>query len=347
MRRHFGFLLAGALAFASPAAFAANDAATAQAGSLFKEGIRLYQAGDFENARVKFAAANALVKSDAVLWNLALAEAKTSRAADAMNHFRAYMKQPKARAADVQEAKTKWIPALDLQVGELQIDGADGATVTVDSGDPIGVMPLGGPYAVAPGHHHVEGRAGADVTSRDVDVAAGQTITVHLIGASPASPAAPAAPVAAVDAPPPQPASPVAPAPSAPTDDTTGEHASALRTWMTVGLGVVAVASLAGGIGFGAASKSEGNDAQSAGSGLGPSACVGTSPPAACATLKSDLDSQNHDHTISTVLYVGAGVFAAGALASWFFLPKTEPSRAAVVPMIGPGVAGASWVTSF
>jgi hypothetical protein len=117
---------------------------------------------------------------------------------------------------------------------------------------------------------------------------------------------------------------------------------------MTVGFGVVAVASLAGGIGFGAASKSEGNDAQSAGSGLAPAACAGASPPAACGTLKSDLDSQNHDHTVSTVLYVGAGVFAVGALASWFLLPKTEASsRAAVVPMVGPGVAGASWVISF
>jgi hypothetical protein len=177
------FLLAGATCLATSAARAAapSDANVAQASALFKEGNRLFQAGEYEGARGKFASAYGLVKSDGILWNLALAEAKSGHAADALNHLRAYVKGGKARPQDVQEAQSKWIPQMEAEAGELQIDGAEGARVTVDGGEVVGVLPLGGVYAVMPGHHRIEGHAGADVTSREVDVAGGQTVAVHLV----------------------------------------------------------------------------------------------------------------------------------------------------------------------
>jgi hypothetical protein len=262
--------------------------------------------------------------------------------ADALNHFRVYARSPKARAADVQEAQAKWIPQMEAQAGELQIDGGEGSSVTVDGGDAIGLLPLGVPYAVVPGHHRVEGHLGAEVTSREVDVAAGQMVAVHLVGAAPA--VASGVPIAPEGAAAPQ-------VPQAVNAGDAGEsttRAAPLRTWMTVGLGVAAVGALAGGIGFGAASKSAGNDAQSIRTTLGGNvnACDGAGA-AQCAQLKSDLDSQNHDHTLEIVFYAGAGAFAAGAVLSWFPLPKTVEPHSAIAPMIGPGVAGARWLTTF
>ncbi len=340
MRRLASIFAAGALALATHSAAAAPDANVAQAGALFKEGVRLFQAGDFEGARAKFVVANGLVKSDGILWNLALAEAKSGHSADALNHFRLYLRSPKARPGDVQEAQTKWVPQMQGQAGELQIDGAEGASVTVEGGDAIGVLPMGWPYAVAPGHHRVEGHLGSEVTSREVDVGVGQTITVHLVAAAPVAAQAPVVPSAAlVDTTGASPATSSAPA-------ETATHAAPLRTWMTVGFGVAAVASAVGGIAFGAASKSAGNDAQNIRGGFTSTSCAGNSNPA-CSELKSDLDAQNRDHTLEIACFAGAGAFAAGAVLSWFLLPKTVESKSAFAPIVGPGTAGAQWVTHF
>jgi Na+-driven multidrug efflux pump len=114
---------------------------------------------------------------------------------------------------------------------------------------------------------------------------------------------------------------------------------------MTVGFGVVAVGAVVAGAVFSAQSTNAGNNAQGLANSLGAGACEGGS--AQCAQLKSDSDTANNERTLSIAFYAGAGACAAGAVLSWFFLPKTVEARSAVVPMVGPGVAGATWVTTF
>jgi hypothetical protein len=155
-----------------------------------------------------------------------------------------------------------------------------------------------------------------------------------------------AAPVAA--APITRAAPPAAPPPS--HDDARSESApstkpSPLRLGMTVGFGIAAVGAVVAGAVFSAQSTSAGNDAQGLASSLGAGACEGGSPQ--CAQLKSDSDTANNDRTLSIAFYAGAGVCAAGAVLSWLLLPKTVEARSAVVPMVGPAVAGATWVTTF
>ncbi len=116
---------------------------------------------------------------------------------------------------------------------------------------------------------------------------------------------------------------------------------------MTVGLGVAAVGALAAGIGFGVASNGAGNDAQNIRSGFSPTTCGSASPAPQCASLKSDLDAENRNHTLGIAFDVGAGVFAAGAVLSWLLLPKTTETHASVAPMMGPRMAGAQWTLSF
>jgi hypothetical protein len=126
----------------------------------------------------------------------------------------------------------------------------------------------------------------------------------------------------------------------------TPEHVSPARTWVTVSFGVAAVAALAGGVAFNAASNSASNDAQTIRSGFTASSCSGGSS-SQCAALKSDYDAENRDHTLSIVLYAGAGALAAGALLSWVFWPKTSETHTAVAPFVGHDVAGASFITAF
>jgi hypothetical protein len=333
----------------APVVRAGDDPAVQQGGALFKEGLRLFAAGDFEHAREKFSKAHALLpKSSAILWNLALAEANSPHAAvDALTHFRAYQHDPNARPKDLSEAETKWIPLLEPQVGELQIDGASGAAVKIDGGD-AGSLPFASSVAVAPGPHHVESSAGGDSLARDVSVAAGQTVVVHLT----AAPAAPPPPAPAAAAAPPPPAAPVpsridaaSPPPASDAAGSSHSEASPVRLWLTVGLGVASVASLATGIYFGAQSNNDANAAQQIRSGLLPGGC--SSPSATCTALTNEINGENVDHTASIGLYVGAGALAAGALASWLFLPKTVEARSVALPYFAPGAVGAAWATRF
>ncbi len=328
------------LSFAAPAR-AADEASLQEAHVLFNEGVALFERGDFEHARVKFVAASALVKSADILWNLALAEAKSGHKVDALNHFRAYSHEAKARAEDLREAQQKWIPLLEPQVGELAIDGAPGLAVSID-GAGAGTLPLADPVAVAPGAHHVEGHLGVDAVARDVSLRDGQVISVHLAPPAVAkgvAETAPAPPVAVSSA----------QAPAEPPDTAeapVSAHGNPLRVWLTVGLGVASAAALGTGIYFAAQSNSEASHAQQIGGGLAPNACVNASAPG-CASLTSALASENHDHTAEVGLYVGAGVLAAGALASWLFLPKTVEARSVALPYVAPGVVGAQWATRF
>jgi hypothetical protein len=72
---------------------------------------------------------------------------------------------------------------------------------------------------------------------------------------------------------------------------------------------------------------------------------------AGCAKLQSDLSSQQTDHVASMVLYGAAGALAAGAIASWLFVPHESggaaPPPASVTPVFGSNFLGASYTGSF
>jgi hypothetical protein len=326
---------------ASSVARAADPTTVDEAKAIFVAGTKLMDAGDYEHARVKFLAASALVKSPNVLWNLGYTEFRSGHNVEAVRDMRKYAHDPLANPAHVQNANEKFIPQGLANLGDLRITATSGAHVVLDGKDDLGVAPLADPVAVPPGQHHIEGRFGADVVVKDLDIAAGQSISVSLLPP-------PAAVIPTLSSAPlnDQPSAPqnVAPTPEQPAGDT--QKTAPLRIGMTIGFGAAAVASLVGGVAFAASAKSEANDAQSIRNGLSGNPCNGAGP-SICATLKSDSDAENRDHTLGIVFDVGAGAFAAAAVLSWFLLPKTVDSRTAVVPMFGPGVAGARWVTTF
>jgi hypothetical protein len=125
------------------------------------------------------------------------------------------------------------------------------------------------------------------------------------------------------------------------------EGAAPRGKWITVvalGSGAVVAAGL--GVAFGVASRNEANEVQSLHNEIAPgsawtntqSPCVGASG-GRCAQLKTAIDANREDWTISAASYVAAGVLGAASLATWMLW---KPKSGAVVarPAVGAQSAG-------
>src|SRR4051812_24493479 len=77
---------------AQPAAPSPADTPLAEARARFNEGIILADAGNHEGARLKFNQAWGLLKSPAVLYNLARAEQLSGHPLEALEHYRLFGK---------------------------------------------------------------------------------------------------------------------------------------------------------------------------------------------------------------------------------------------------------------
>ncbi len=342
-------LLAGGLAMAvSVRAGAADDPVTREAQARFEEGLGRLKAEKYEDARLSFAQAYAVVRRPSILWNLALAEEKSGHPLDALGHFKDYVRQ--STADDDRVRAQKHVDALAAQTGHIDVEAFGGTPLTVD-GAAVGLTPLGEPVDVMPGKHHVEARSALTAKSADVDVAAGQIAHVSFMTVDPPPP-------------PPPPAPPAEPAPQAaaaqPPAEVPGEapprDASEPRSpfWTPKVVTVTALggaAVVAGGLGVYLAVQSRRNASTADGfRASNPSgAClVPTTSSSVCQQWNDAVDAQNRDALLSGVFYVSGVVLAAGAVATWFFWPKASSGPTArVVPMIGPGQAGLGAVGRF
>ena len=311
----------------------------AEAIALFNEGGRLSALGDFEHARLKFLAASAIVKAPNIWWNIGYCEYRSGHYVDGLRHLRKYF-----RLDDVDKPKhlddfnRDVLPMTLKHVGQLAIDTAPDALVTIDDKDEAGRAPFSDPVAVLPGKHHVVAHRDNESVAADVDVSVGATAPVSLTFKAPPPPAPDdlkAMLDRSADASPSRPASPqTSPNP--------------VHLWLPVGLAVVGAASLALGIGFGAQSSGDASDAQNLRAAQQPNACRTPSAPG-CAAVADDVRSQNTNETVSIVMYAGAGAFLAAAVATWVWVPRerTTESRSVAEPLIGPGTLGARWTTTF
>jgi hypothetical protein len=316
--------------------------AEAMADARFREGLRAYDKGDFDAARLDFLQAQAIYPRPSSLRNLALAELETKRPLDALQHLRAFIADvgttPDRRALaerNVAEAYGK--------TGHLAISAPDGAHLTVDGKD-VGVAPLKDAVDVEVGPHGVDMVGGPTTLHESVIAAAGKLTEVafvppvvagnaHVVGIGPA--------VVAV-APPPvvRPGEP--------------EHHGYWNGRRTVGViiaGVGAVGMVVGGV-FGAQRGSETSDANAALASITPrslGACApaSASNASACSALTSARSSNSSDANIEGPMLVGGGVLLAVGLITAFWPSPSSPPPTALVPMAGPHLAGLSWSGSF
>jgi hypothetical protein len=342
MKRTIGIALAAVALIGAPAAARAEDktqpqsdgakaAAAAQATKLLADADRLFDAHDYERARIFYATAYGLMPSTDILWSLAVSEFESGHVADALRRMRQYIRSPKARASRVTEARSRYIPEGEKQTGRVEVTAPAGAKILVDTQLVIGDAPLEDPIDITPGAHTIEARLPDRVLKIEVQSRAGGAVRANFLDASSGVTTEALGPQPVLASTSPAPASP--PAADQPPPPEKFWNGRRVVGAVVAGVGVGAVV---GGIAFGLASQSSADDAERMRGQLTPGGGCADPGRAGCAELKDAVSSQDRNAVLSYVFYgVGAVAIVTGvALVLW----PTKPARTGwITPSVGPG----------
>jgi hypothetical protein len=329
----------------------------------FHRGINLYESQSYEAAYAEFKSAFEIVPNNAdVVWNLAMSEVKTNRLVDAANHLRSYVRHPKAIAKNLAQAREKYLPMVDRNVGHVSVEGVDAAAaIYVDRVE----VPwnAGDDVAVEPGTRHIEVNAGTDHLAMDVVATVGARVAARFMKPAPTTPppvlsSAPMSVASTMETP----ASmslPAPPPPSAlpeqfpgatpresdvdtsPSTRSTAQVATAL-TLLGAGLGSAVV-----GVVY-AMNASRENDRWSD---LRASSATSQCPMpgnTACLELQDAAEARTSDQNRARVFLAAGGALVVGAAVTWWLWPQSQRSGTATLrPIITPSFAGAHLRASF
>jgi len=160
------------------AAHAQTDGETEVAKERFKEGVKHYDAREYDKARLAFLQAYLLKPHPTVLLNLAQCELRSGRPAEAADHFAKYIRE-NGNADALGHARAGFEDARQ-RVAELNVEvTAPGATVIID-GTEVGRSPLPNVLYLMPGRHAIAARKGSVSDSGSLDAVAGQRVYVTL-----------------------------------------------------------------------------------------------------------------------------------------------------------------------
>ena len=320
-------LTMGGLALSTPA----HGDERSEAEARFYEGTALYQKGKYDEARLKFAQAYAVLKKSSVLFNLAKTEALTGHRVEAANHFREYVKYA-ATGTDKAEAE-KELGELYKLLARVEVEAPDGAAIFVD-GAQLGLAPIKDPVVLNAGKHTVSAQFGEAKQEKPIDGLAGSLGRVVFTFEKPA----------------PAPAPTPTPAPSAsssgytytPPPRDSGAKSDGPSPLRWVGPGVLAAVGAAGvavGVGFtlGARKASDDADAVAAGAGGRPCA-VRTSTT--CGSYDDAIQRLNSDRVAAGVSYgVGGAALLGAGIWTFFNLTSKSEAQVHVVPTLGGAAA--------
>jgi hypothetical protein len=172
---------------------AADGAPTEEARARFREGVRFYDHGKYEQARVAFLQAYALTSHSSILMNLAWSCLKSGHFLEAEKYFKRFMSESKEMTDKQIADATEGLNQSQSHLGRLEVQAPAGATLLVD-GAGAGTAPLAEPIELEAGHHtaQVKDADAADVQS--VVIVAGRTAQVTLRGKAVAAAPPPAEP---------------------------------------------------------------------------------------------------------------------------------------------------------
>ncbi|WP_437641255.1 hypothetical protein [Sorangium sp. So ce854] len=203
--------------FSEPLSFAqSSDPVTEVARQRYEDGVKAYDAGRFEDARIAFRQVYTLKQHPAVLLNLGQSELRSNHLEDAGNHLQQFLREHMTATPEQRAAAEKAIADVKRRTAFIVVAAdANGADISID-GVLIGKAPLPDPVFVTPGKHTLfatyQDRSATTQVDAKIGVATPAMLTLGTAGAPPA-------PVAG--APTPGPATPpAAPAPGAPAGAT-------------------------------------------------------------------------------------------------------------------------------
>ena len=314
-----------------------DDAATRDAKARFEEGLKRYEAQDFEGARVAFQQAYSVLHAVDILYNLALSELRSNRPVEALTHLQEYLKDK--RPTEQERAKaSKYLAEAHAKTGHVFVDAPPGAAVLMDDVSLDKKAPVKDPVTVSAGKHVCSIRLDGKTQTVEVVASPGQSVTVRFTGGGEKAPEVLEGQQ--------QPSNGETPAPAQPG----GGGWSTGKMVTVVGLGVGAVGAVVAGVIFQAGQSSAQSDVQALAQSNPGVSCTGPSAPAVCskaADLKSTYDS---DRTLSVVMFATGGVLAAGAVATAFLWPneKSGPQKGSrLVPAVTAGGVSLQWVGQF
>ncbi|MBS2015647.1 MAG: hypothetical protein JST00_22355 [Deltaproteobacteria bacterium] len=304
-----------------------DDASRAAARSLGYDGVRAYEAGDFEAASEKLERAYGVLRVPTIgLWS-ARSLVKRGRLVAASERFLEVSRlvlpdlEPevhrKAQADAVQE-RAALMPRLAHLV-VVVTSAPEEATLTVD-GQLVPLAIWGSDLPVDPGARHIEIASGARKETRDVQLAEGQTERVEIALAR-----VTVAPVHTGDWPAEaeKETSPAPPSSLGPTLRTAG--------WISIGVGSAAVVmgSIMGGVAVGQGSTLD---------------SVSCKADVCARSASDDVDAYHRSRTLSIVgLWVGGAVLATG-ITLVLVAPSPARGRTTSVSLAPLGISGVGFV---
>lgn len=328
MNRFAHGLIGLALLVAPSVAQAQDESLDAAAEARFKDGVALAKRGKYEQARGSFLQTLALSPgSPKVLLNLAISEHGAGRPVDALGHLKIYLASPKVDAKKAQEVRQSLYEELWRATGHLRITADRGDALVLDGETKLGNAPLADLVDVTPGKHQVA----AGARSSDIEVAGGETKEVSLVAPPTASPPVETRTTPSVVEPPAE------------------EKKSTFWAPLTFVLGGATL--VAGGVAvyfnsrsFDAAERADALRTEHAGA-----SCAGAAAGAFCNDLREANSDQDSAASISRAVWIGGGVLLAGTIASGVLWATSRSSSrtGSIVPIIGPGSAGATYRFAF
>jgi hypothetical protein len=141
---------------------------------LLRQGVDLFRAQRYEEARAALATAYELRPCSEALVSLALAEFQSRHVLDAAYHMRRYLESAGLPPDKAEAIGSKWLPRAEAQIGRVAVDAPPGRRVLAD-GSARGDTPLREPLDLLPGDHEIS--VGAE--AKHVHVRAGELATLR------------------------------------------------------------------------------------------------------------------------------------------------------------------------
>ncbi len=346
---------------------AADGAPTDEARARFKEGVKFYDHGKYEQARVAFLQAYALTNNAGVLMNLAWSCLRAGHPAEAERYFHKFMSEAKDMTDKQIADATDGLNQAQARIGHVEVNAPAGAVVLVDGAE-VGSAPLSEAVSVDPGSHSIQVKGADPSEAQTVPVTVGHTAHVTLHGKSAPAVAKASSPPAEEAAEPARHASAPSEKESAADEAPAGATASAPASESHPGIfspprnmvPVVVLGSLAV-VGYGGAiaafavrqhdqlkrSNDEAYINTHIPDGIGAFSC--SNPPnnatliADCKVINQENDDISRDTLIANIA-LGAGLaFTAATVIYWLAAdkgPRSPTTGFVVTPLVGDGTGG-------
>jgi hypothetical protein len=149
------------------------------AWGIYKTGIELFEAEEYEKAATAFREAYAAKPTWKMFYNIGQCEAALARYGLALEAFERYMVGGgDAIPPDRRDGVLSELQRLRLLVGVVEVEAEDGIEVVVD-GITRAATPLDGPVRIAVGRHNIQLRRGTEILlDRNLSVAGGMTSVI-------------------------------------------------------------------------------------------------------------------------------------------------------------------------